>query len=91
MIGAKAGLVCLAALGTAACATDTTGQSANPRVIAEGRSIYVVNVTTEQEGRALAVSPCRERGGTAVFAGMIQYRYHHHHSVAPAAQFDCTN
>jgi hypothetical protein len=89
-IDVKVGLVCIAALVLAACATDTTlGPSASPRVVAEGRSVYVVNVATEQEGRASAVSLCRQRGGTAVFSEMVKYRYHH--TVSMAAHFDCTN
>jgi len=89
MIDVKVGLICIAALELAACATDTTlGGAASPRVVAEGRSVYVVNVTTEQEGRASAVSLCRARGGTAVFSEIVQYR--HKHKVSPAAHFDCT-
>ncbi|HYX04348.1 MAG TPA: hypothetical protein VE963_19805 [Reyranella sp.] len=88
-IDVKVGLVCIAALELAACATDTTlGQSASPRVVTEGRSVYVVNVSTEQEGRASAVSICRQRGGTAVFSEIVQYR--HKHTVSTAAHFDCT-
>jgi hypothetical protein len=89
MIDVKVGLACIAALALAACETDTlSGQSGNPRVVAEGRSVYVVNVTTEQEGRASATSVCRGRGGSAVFTEIVQYR--HKHKVSPAAHFDCT-
>ena len=90
LIDMKVGLVCIAALQLAACATDAlTGDLANQRVVAEGRSVYVVNAATEQEGRASAVSLCRQRGGTAVFNEIVQYR--HKHKISTAAHFDCTN
>jgi hypothetical protein len=76
MIDFKVGLACIAALELAACATEATlGGAASPRVVADGRSVYVVNVSTEQEGRASAVSVCRGRGGTAVFSEIVQYRH----------------
>jgi hypothetical protein len=90
MIDMKVGLVCIAVLQLAACTTDAlTAEPANQRVVAEGRSVYVVNAATEQEGRASAVSLCRQRGGTAVFNEIVQYR--HKHKVSTAAHFDCTN
>ena len=86
----KMGLLCTTALQVAGCAgSTTTEEQGNVRVVADGRSVYVVNVSTEQAGRAYAVSTCRERGGTAVFSEMVQYRYRR--KTSPAARFDCTN
>jgi hypothetical protein len=85
----KLALLELAVLGATACATSDGDGRSGPRTITEGRSVYVLNAATEQEARASAVSICRSRGGTAVFNGMIQYR--RHHTVYPAAEFDCTN
>jgi hypothetical protein len=85
----KMALVALAALGGAACTTLDGDGHPGPKAITEGHSVYVLNAATEQEARASAMSICRSRGGTAVFNGMIQYR--RHHTVYPAAEFDCTN
>ena len=85
----KIGVVCFGVLGVAACATDAEiDQSARQRVVTEGRSVYVVHVATEQEGRASAVSICRQRGGTAVFSEIVQFKYRRTRTTA--AHFDCT-
>jgi hypothetical protein len=89
MYAHKTALLGLAVLGAAACTTPTGDGPAGPKAITEGHSVYVFNAATEQEARASAMSICRGRGGTAVFTGMIQYR--RHHTVYPAAEFDCTN
>jgi hypothetical protein len=85
----KNALLGLAVLGAAACATKDGDGRSGPQAITEGRAVYVLNVATEQEARASAVSVCRARGGSAVFNGMVQYR--RHHTIFPAAEFDCTN
>jgi hypothetical protein len=88
----KNALLALAVLGSAACATKA-GDA--PQVVTEGKAVYVLNVATEQDARASAVSICRARGGNAVFNGMVQYHRHEdnppYHTVLRAAGFDCTN
>jgi hypothetical protein len=89
----KNALVWLAVLSAAACATKDGDGHSGPEVVAEGRVLYVLNVATEQEARASAVSTCRARGGNAVFNGMIQFRRGREDAnyPLPAARFDCTN
>jgi hypothetical protein len=81
--------ICISALVVTACAADTvTERAAKQLVFTEGRSVYVSHVATEQEGKAAAMSVCRDRGGTAVFSEIIQYR--HGRTRTTAAHFDCT-
>ena len=89
MVETKIGLVCVAALGMAACANDaTTGSSSRQRVIIEGRSVYVVKVATEQEGRA-SVSICPRPGRRWRFSEIVNYLYRRTYTTA--ARFECTN
>jgi hypothetical protein len=85
----KTALLGLVVLGATACTTPNGDGPSSPQTITDGRSVYVLNAASEQEARATAVSICRSRGGNAVFNGMVQYR--RHHTVFPAAEFDCTN
>ena len=85
----KNALLGLAVLGATACASNNGDGHPSPQTVTEGRSVYVLNAATEQEARASAVGICRGRGGNAVFNGMVQYR--RHHTIFPAAEFDCTN
>jgi hypothetical protein len=95
MIALNYALLGLVVLVAAACSTNDGPGRSGPEVVTEGRTIYVLNVATEQEGRASAVSTCRAQGGNAVFNGMVQY---HRHEDAPpyhtppflAARFGCT-
>jgi hypothetical protein len=85
----RTGLAALALLSATACSTHDGDGSSPPQVIADGRTVYVLNAATEQEARASAVGICRIHGGNAVLNGMVQYR--RHHTLFPAAEFDCTN
>jgi hypothetical protein len=93
MTALKNALLGLAVLGAAACATKGGDEPSGPEVVTEGRTVYVLNVATEQEARMSAVSTCRSRGGNAVFNRMVQYRRGREESAYPvrAAAFDCTN
>ena len=95
MTALKNALVGLAVLGAAACATKGGDEPSGPEVVAEGPAVYVLNVATEQDARASAVSVCRGRGGSAVFNRMLLYHRHedappYHYMRVPAARFDCT-
>jgi hypothetical protein len=79
----------------AACSTKAGGGPSEQEVVTEGRAVYVLNVVTEQEARASAVSACRARGGNAAFNGMVQYHRledspPYRHPARRAASFDCT-
>jgi hypothetical protein len=76
----------LAAL-VASCSDAATEHP--PRAVVEGRTVYVIDVNSEQDGRSAAVSACRARGGSAVFAEIVAYRYLRR-APAKAARFDCT-
>jgi len=96
MTALKNTLLGLAVLGAAACAIKDGDGRSGPEVVTKGRAVYVLNVTTEQEAWASAVSLCRARGGNAVFNGMVKYHSHedappYHTPLLRAAAFDCTN
>ena len=57
-------LLGLAVLAAACAPKDGDGRS-SPETIAEGRAVYVLNASTEQEAQASAMSICRGRGGNA--------------------------
>ena len=90
----KNALLGLAVLGIAACSTKAGDGPSGPQVVTQGTAVYVLDVDTEQEARASAVSTCRARGGDAVFNGMTQFRRHEdnppYHTVRRAAGFNCT-
>jgi hypothetical protein len=87
----KVDLVCVAALGLAACAAGPVPDEAeSSRVVVEGHTVYVVGAGTEQAARLPAVSACRARGGSATFVGIVQFRAQRRPSTTKAAQFECT-
>jgi hypothetical protein len=96
MTALKNALVGLAVMGVvAACATKDGDEPSGLEVVTEGRAVYVLNVATEQEAQASAVSICRARGGNAVFNGMVRYHRHDdsppHHKFLRAAGFECAS
>lgn len=86
----KVVLACVIALGLASCAAGAPSEeTAITRVVTEGRTVYVVDSDSEQAARGYAVSACRAKGGSAVFVGVVQYRYKRR--ATKAVQFDCTS
>jgi hypothetical protein len=62
--------------------------SNQPRVVADGNSVTVVNVRSEAEAQPWAAAYCAKRNKTAHFLGMELYR-RQRHQPTDSASFDC--
>jgi hypothetical protein len=67
--------IAITAFGLGACASDASHvQDGTPWTVIEGKSVYVVNVETEDQARPFAHDVCAKLGRAAIFNSVLLYR-----------------